>query len=104
MGIKKYFKKIFGKEAPLPTVSSTPTHRYKHEAAKEYVGMANHGTSDYNRNAAVVLSQHAGSGMRSDTRAKLESLANSSDAATRDIARNALRGKNYSIPDPVFYD
>ncbi len=64
--------------------------------AKEYVGSAKYGTTQYNRNAAIVLSQHAG-GMKGATKSKLESLASSGDSQTRRIARNALNGKKYPV-------
>lgn len=70
----------------------------RHERAKRQVGMAPYGTREYWRNAAKVLSQHAGPGMRADTRDKLESLVkNSDDPETRRIAQNALNGTRYSF-------
>jgi hypothetical protein len=69
----------------------------RHERAKRTVGMAPYGTEEYWRNAAIVLSQHAGTGMRADTKYKLECLARSSDPETRRIAREALYGKRHPI-------
>jgi hypothetical protein len=71
----------------------------RHDEAKEAVGMAAYGTDEYWRNAAKVLSVHAGPGMRSETRAKLEALAGSSDPETRRIARRALAGSSYFESD-----
>jgi len=67
----------------------------RHNEAKETVGMAPYGTPQYWRNAAIVLSTHAGSGMRPETRAKLEALARSGDPETRRIAQQALAGHSY---------
>ncbi len=67
----------------------------RHNEAKEIVGMAPYGTTRYWRNAAIVLSTHAGPGMRSETRAKLQALASSSDPETRRIAQQALAGCSY---------
>jgi len=67
----------------------------RHEAAKRAVGMAPYGSVQYWRNAAKVISVHAGPGMRPETRAKLEALAQSSDPETRCIARRALAGHSY---------
>jgi hypothetical protein len=67
----------------------------RHEEMKRKVGMAPYGSAQYWRNAAKVLSVHAGPGMRSETRAKLEALARSDDPETRAIARAALSGISY---------
>ena len=67
----------------------------RHNAAKGAVGMAPYGSAQYWRNAAKVLSVHAGPGMRLKTRAKLEALARSSDPETRRIAQRALAGSSY---------
>jgi hypothetical protein len=68
---------------------------WRHEEAKRRLGPPPYGTVEYWRNAAKVLSVHAGPGMRPETRAKLEALARSDDPETRAIARNALRGICY---------
>jgi hypothetical protein len=62
----------------------------RHNDMKKAVGMAPYGTKAYWRNAAKVLSVHAGQGMRSETRAKLTALADSDDPITRHTAREAL--------------
>jgi hypothetical protein len=67
----------------------------KHAEAKRAVGMAPRGSTQYWRNAAKVLSVHAGPGMRPETRAKLRALAQSSDPETRRIARRALAGRSH---------
>ncbi len=69
----------------------------RHNKVKEKVGMAPYGTREYWRNAAIVLSQHAGPGMRAETKHKLECLARSSDPETRRIAQSALDGMRYSL-------
>lgn len=67
----------------------------RHEEAKRRVGDAPYGSRQYWRNAAKVLSVHAGSRMKPETRAKLEALAQSDDPATSRIARAALEGICY---------
>jgi hypothetical protein len=67
----------------------------RHNGVKRAVGMAPYGTAQYWRNAAKVLSVHAGPGMRAETRAKLRALARSSDPETSRIARRALAGHSY---------
>jgi hypothetical protein len=67
----------------------------RHNAAEAAVGRAPYGTDQYWRNAAKVLSVHAGPGMRPETRAKLQALARSSDTETRRIAQRALAGHSY---------
>ncbi|MDI6721202.1 MAG: hypothetical protein QMD85_02335 [Candidatus Aenigmarchaeota archaeon] len=69
----------------------------RHERAKRMVGEASSGSTEYYRNAAIVLSQHAGPGMRYETREKLIDLSNSSDPETRRIARDALHGTRYPL-------
>ena len=62
------------------------------------VGNAKPGTDRYYINAAIVLSQHAGSGMKQETRAKLRWIAqNSSNPEARTIAQNALNGRSYNL-------
>lgn len=63
--------------------------------AKSLVGNAKYGSPKYDRNAAIILSQHAGPRMRTETRTKLEQLTQSSDLETRRIAENALSGIRY---------
>jgi hypothetical protein len=65
--------------------------RTRHESMKKRVGMAPHGTTQYWRNAAKVLSVHSGPGMKPETRAKLECLAQSSDPETKATALAALK-------------
>ncbi|MDZ7411910.1 MAG: hypothetical protein ONB15_00075 [candidate division KSB1 bacterium] len=67
----------------------------RHDEAKNRVGEAPYGSREYWRNAAKVLSVHAGPGMKPETRAKLEALAQSEDPATSLIARAALEGVCY---------
>ena len=71
----------------------------RHERAKRLVGVAPSGTPEYYRNAAIVLSQHAGTEMGEVTRGKLEDLAMSSDPETRKIAQRALKGIPYNLDD-----
>ncbi len=69
---------------------SDPNWRMREAAMKAKVGQARLGTTQYSRNAAQVLSVHAGPGMRPETRAKLEALSESGDPETRAIASRAL--------------
>ncbi len=70
----------------------------RHEEMKRRVGMAPYGTTQYWRNAAKVLSTHAGTGrMRPTTRAKLRALANSPDPETRYAARAALSAEERAL-------
>jgi hypothetical protein len=69
----------------------------RHNEAKKKVGMPPYGTTQYWKNAAKVLSQHAVLGMKAETRYKLECLTRSSDPETRRIAQDALNGKRYSF-------
>lgn len=69
-------------------------HYERAERAKRIVGQASYGTDEYWRKAAIVLSQFAGD-MNSETRAKLQSLAQSGDEFTRNTAREALAGSRY---------
>lgn len=64
----------------------------RHEEAKRRVRNAPSGTPEYLINAAIILSQHAGPGMRAETRAKLEALARSDVPEARRIVRDALCG------------
>ena len=54
------------------------------------------------RGAAENLSQHVGPGMWTETRSKLQSLANSDDAEAREIASRAL--ENQAKYDSGYYD
>ncbi len=67
----------------------------RHNAAKDAVGMAPPGTRAHLLGAVKVLSVHAGSGMRPETRSKLEALARSGDPEIRSIAQQALAGHSY---------
>jgi len=67
------------------------TWEERHNAKKEEVGMAEPGSVEYDRNAAEVLAVHAGPGMRPETRAKLEALADSDDPEARRVAARALQ-------------
>ena len=95
---------LAGQSYPLDDIASrqtvprpTPSWQQRHERAKSYTGMAEPGTSDYDRNAAVVLSQHAGLGMRAETRLKVEQLAQSDNPETRRIAQDALNGIRFDV-------
>jgi len=97
MGVIEYIKRIFGRGNYEAGYVSQPSWQERHEHAKAVVGNAPFGTPQYEKNAAKVLSQHAGSGMRAETREKLEHLVQSSDPETRRIAQNALRGVRYDV-------
>ena len=73
------------------------TSQERHERAKRAVGMAPYGTKQYWINAAIVLSQHAGPGMKAETKDKLQSLVIYSCPEAKEIARDALNGKRYPI-------
>jgi len=74
------------------------------EQWKRCLGMAAYGSREYWRNAAIILSQYAGT-TRPDTVAKLQALAGSSDEETRTIARRAQAGYSYPrVPDDDDHD
>lgn len=73
-------------------------HYERAERAKRIVGQSPYGTIEYWRKAAIVLSQFAGD-MNSETRSKLQSLAQSDDEVTRDIAIGGLGGSPYEFDD-----
>ncbi len=61
-----------------------------HARIKSAVGMAAPGTTEYYRNAAIVLASSKPGHLSSGSKAKLQALATSGDYQTRMIARRGL--------------
>jgi len=77
----------------------------RHREAKEQVGMAIPGTPEYERNAAIVLSVHAGQGMRQETRQKHKYLARRQNSPASLISQQALRESSNGLhpADDYYY-